>query len=162
MKIQMNIPYRKAWLVIVGAVLLLTMFTSLAIFALVEKRYGAVLFFGLFDLLIFAGVYFRFRYGMTITEKRVVLIEQAGIKILPYEDGASITVKFTNESVSACVKMKNQKSHVFVWHHIFLGTQAVLPSKNYAKIDRDFVEKSILQLLQCPKVEIQNFYSQKS
>ena len=157
MKIQMRIPYRKAWLVIAGALPLLALFVGMAIFALVEKHYGAVLFFLLFALLIFAGVYFRFRYGMTITEKRVVLIEQAAIKILPYEDVASITVKFTNESVSACVKMKNQKSHVFVWDSIYLGNAL----KNYAKISRHFVEKSVLQLSQCAKVQIENLYSRE-
>ena len=97
----------------------------------------------LLGVVILIAVYFRFHYGITINEKRVVVIEQAEIKILRYDDVSSIIVKFTDESVVAYVKMKNRKVHTFVWDSIFLGTSVVLPSENKIKLYDEWVEKSI-------------------
>ena len=72
-----------------------------------------------------------------------------------------IIVKFTNESVVAYIKMKNQQEHVFVWDYIFLGTNLILPSKNKIKLYDEFVEESVTSLSKCPKVKIQNFYTCK-
>ena len=61
----------------------------------------AVVFFGIVLLIIslclFIPVYlFIFNYGMRISEKRLVAIEQSDMKILRYDDISSITVRFTD------------------------------------------------------------------
>ena len=162
MKIQMKIKYRKAWLFILGVVLLLTLLVAMAaVFMVEDHHYGLAILCLLLGVVILVAIYFRFHYGMTICETRVVVIEQAGMKILRYDDVRSITVKFTDESITAYIKMKNQQEYVFVWDHVFLGSNVILPSKNKIKLDHQFVEKSIVSLSRCEKVKIQNFFTDR-
>ncbi len=162
MKAKMKIKYNKAWLFIIGVALLLTLLVVMAVaFIFEDRNYGLAIICLLLGIVILFAMYFRFNYGITISEKRVVTIEQAQIKILRYDNISSIIVKFTNESVVAYIKMKNQQEHVFVWDSIFLGTNVILPSKNKIKLYDKFVEESITNLSKCPKVKIQKFYTTK-
>ena len=162
MKAKMRIKYRKSWLFIIGVSFLLTLLVFMAItFIAEDHNYALAILCLLLGVVILIATYFRFNYGITITEKRVVAIEQAGIKILRYDDVSSIVVKFTDKSVVAYIKMKNRKEYTFVWDSIFLGTNVILPSHNKIKLYDKWVEKSIANLSKCPKVKIQNFYSKK-
>ena len=162
MKAKMRIKYRKPWLFIIGVAILLALLVFMAVVFITEDHnYGLAILCLLLGVVILVATYFRFNYGITITEKRVVAIEQAGIKILLYDDVSSIVVKFTDESVVAYIRMKNQKEYTFVWDSIFLGTNIILPSENKIKLYDEWVEKSIANLSKCPKVKIQNFYSKK-
>lgn len=162
MKAKMKIKYKKAWLFILSVALLLTLFVVMAVaFIFEDHNYGLAIICLLLGVVILVAMYFRFNYGITINEKRVVAIEQAQIKILRYDNISSIIVKFTNESVVAYIKMKNQQEHVFVWDSIFLGTNFILPSKNKIKLNDKFVEESITNLSKCSKVKILNFYTTK-
>jgi hypothetical protein len=158
----MKIKYRKSWLFIIGVALLLTLLVVMAVaFIAEDHNYGLAILCLLLGVAVLVAMYFRFNYGITISEKRVVAIEQAGIKILRYDDISSIIVKFTDESVVAYIKTKNQQDYTFVWDSIFLGTNVILPSKNKIKLCDKFVEESIANLSKCPKVKIQNFYTTK-
>lgn len=160
MKVKMKIKYRKAWLFILGVALLLTLLIAMAVaFIFEDHNFGLSILCLLLAIVVIIATYFRFNYGITISEKRVVAIEQAQIKILRYDDISSFIVKFTDESIVAYIKMKNQQEYVFVWDYIFLGTNIILPSKNKIKIDNQFVEKSIAILSKCEKVKIQNCYT---
>ena len=160
MKAKMKIKYRKLWLFIIGVAILLALLVFMAVVFITEDHnYGLAILCLLLGVVILVATHFRFNYGITITEKRVVAIEQSGIKILRYDDVSSIVVKFTDESVVAYIKMKNQKEHTFVWDSIFLGTSIILPSKNKIKLYDEWVEKSIANLSKCPKVKIQNCYT---
>ena len=162
MKAKMKIKYRKLWLFIIGVAILLALLVFMAVVFITEDHnYGLAILCLLLGVVILIATYFRFNYGITITEKRVVAIEQAGIKILRYDDVSSIVVKFTDESVVAYIRMKNQKEYTFVWDSIFLGTNVILPSHNKIKLYDKWVEKSITNLSECPKVKIQNFYTKK-
>jgi len=146
----------------IGVAFLLTLLVSMAAaFITEDHNYALAILCLLLDVVILVATYFRFNYGITITEKRVVAIEQAGIKILRYDDVSSILVEFTDESVVAYIKMKNQKQYTFVWDSVFLGTNVILPSHNKIKVYDEWVEKSIANLSKCPKVKIQNFYTTK-
>ena len=160
MKAKMKIKYKKLWLYIFGVVFILTLLVAMAVgFVTEDHDYGMAILCFLLGVVILIALYFRFNYGITINEKRVVVIEQAGIKILRYEDICSIVVKFTDESVIAYIKMKNQQEYIFVWDSIFLGTNVILPSENKIKLYPKWVERSIASLSKCPKVQIQNFYT---
>ena len=160
MKAKMKIKYKKLWLYIFGVVFLLTLLVAMAVgFVTEDHNYGLAILCLLLGVVILIALYFRFNYGITINEKRVVVIEQAGIKILRYEDICSIVVKFTDESVIAYIEMKNQQDYTFVWDSIFLGTNVILPSENKIKLYPKWVERSIASLSNCPKVQIQNFYT---
>ena len=162
MKVKMKIKYRKLWLFMIGVAFLLTLLVFMAIaFIAEDHNYALAILCLLLGVVILVATYFRFNYGITITEKRVVSIEQSGIKILRYDDVSSIVVKFTDKSVVAYIKMKNQKEYTFVWDSVFLGTNVILPSHNKIKLYDEWVEKSIANLSKCPKVKIQNFYSTK-
>jgi hypothetical protein len=162
MKVKMKIKYRKLWLFMIGVAFLLTLLVLMAVaFITEDHNYALAILCLLLGVVILVATYFRFNYGITITEKRVVAIEQAGIKILRYDDVSSIVVKFNDESVVAYIRMKNQKEYTFVWDSIFLGTNVILPSHNKIKLYDEWVEKSIANLSNCPKVKIQNFYSKK-
>ncbi len=157
----MKIKYRKSWLFVVGAILLLSVLIAMSVVFWNEQDYGWAVLCFILGILILVATYFRFNYGITINEKRVIAIEQSKIKILKYDDVSGITVKFDNEKITAYIKMKNRQEYIFVWDSIYLGRNAVLPSENVIKLDRKFVEKSIESLSQCPKVKIQNFYIEK-
>lgn len=163
MKVKMKIKYRKAWLFIIGVTLLLALLVVMAVAFIAEgHNYGLAILCSSLGIVILVAIYFRFNYGITISEKRVIAIEQAEIKILRYDDVSSIIVKFTNESIVAYIKMKNQQEHVFVWDSVFLGTNVILPSENKIKLANQFVEKSIASLSKCEKVKIQNFYTPRT
>ena len=161
MKCKMKIKYRGAWLFVTGVLLLTAVFVALAVsFIRQDHNLGLVIGCMLVEALLLVALYFRFNYGLTINEKHLVAIEQAGIKILRYDDISSITVKFTNESVTAYIKMKKQQEYVFVWDSIFLGLgNLVIPSSAAIKLCDEFVQRSIVSLEACPKVKIQNFYT---
>ena len=162
MKAKMKIKYQKLWLFMIDVAVLLTLHVFMAGTIITEDRnYALAILCLLFGVVALVATYFRFNYGITITEKRVVAIEQAGIKILRYDDVSSIVVKFTDESVVAYIKMKNQKEYTFVWDSIFLGTNVILPSHNKIKLYDERVEKSIANLSKCPKVKIINLYTKK-
>ena len=162
MKAKMNLKYPKLWLFMIDVAVLLTLHVFMAGTIITEDRnYALAILCLLFGVVALVATYFRFNYGITITEKRVVAIEQAGIKILRYDDVSSIVVKFTDESVVAYIKMKNQKEYTFVWDSIFLGTNVILPSHNKIKLYDERVEKSIANLSKCPKVKIINLYTKK-
>ena len=89
MKAKMRIKYRKSWLFIIGVSLLLTLLVFMAItFIAEDHNYALAILCLLLGVVILVATYFRFNYGITITEKRVVAIEQSGIKILRYDDVA--------------------------------------------------------------------------
>lgn len=162
MKAKMKIKYRKLWLFMIGVAFLLTLLVLMAVaFITEDHNYALAILCLLLGVVILIAMYFRLNYGITINEKRVVAIEQAGIKILRYDDVSSIVVKFTDESVVAYIKMKNQKEYTFVWDSVFLGTNIILPSENKIKLHEEWVEKSVTNLSKCPKVKIQNFYTTK-
>ncbi len=162
MKAKMKIKYRKLWLFMIGVAFLLTLLIIMAVaFITEDHNYAMAILCLLLGVVILIAMYFRFNYGITMSEKRVVAIEQAGIKILRYDDVSSIVVKFTDESVVAYIKMKNQKEYTFVWDSVFLGTNVILPSENKIKLHEEWVEKSVTNLSKCPKVKIQNFYTTK-
>ncbi len=162
MKAKIKIKYRKLWLFMIGAAFLLTLLILMAVaFITEDHNYALAILCLLLGAVILMAMYFRLNYGIAINKKRVVAIEQAVIKILRYDDVSSIVVKFTDESVVAYIKMKNQKEYSFVWDSVFLGTNVILPSENKIKLYNEWVEKSIANLSQCPKVKIQNFYTTK-
>ena len=162
MKVKMKIKYRKLWFFMIDVAVILTLHVFMAGTIITEDHnYALAILCLLFGVAALVATYFRFNYGITITEKRVVAIEQAGIKILRYDDVSNIVVKFTDESVVAYIRMKNQKEYTFVWDSIFLGTNVILPSHNKIKLYDEWVEKSIANLSNCPKVKIQNLYSTK-
>ncbi len=86
MKAKMKIKYKKAWLFIIGVALLLTLLIVMAVAFISEDRnYGLAIICLLLGVVILLAMYFRFNYGITISEKRVVAIEQAQIKMLRYD-----------------------------------------------------------------------------
>lgn len=160
MNIKMRIKHRKTWLFIIGAALLLILFFAMSAGAIIEENDYSFLFISIFlAIVVVAALFFRFNYGLFINEKRVIAIDQSEIKILKYDDVSTITVRFTDDSVSAYIKMKSQEEHAFVWAGVFLGYNLFLPSENKISINEKFVEKSIKSLSRCPKVKIQNFYT---
>ena len=162
MKAKMKIRYRRLWLLIIGGTFVLALLALMAkAFITEDHNYGLAIGCFLLAVVILIAMYFGFNYGITINEKRIVAIEQSEIKILRYDDVSNIVLKFTDESVVAYIKMKNQKEYTFIWDSVFLGTNVIMPSELKIKLHRKWVEKSITSLSKCPKVKIQNFYTAK-
>ena len=162
MKAKMKIKYRGLWLFIIGCAVLFLLLAVMAVAFITEDHNVALAILCLLlGVIILIAMYFRFHYGITINEKRVVVIEQAGIKILRYDDIDRIVVKFTDDRVVAYIKMKNRQEHTFVWDAIFLGSHVILPSENKIALHDKWVEKSVTSLSKCQKVKIQNLYHQK-
>ena len=158
MKVSIRMKYRHAWL-LVAAVVIFAILIAMTIALFCETGNPALIAASVFlGAVIAFALLFAFNYGIFINEKRLIAIEQGEIRILRYDDISYIVVKFTNVSVSMCVKMKSQREHVLVWSYLYLGANILLPSESKVKLCDKFVEDSIAKLSACPKVKIQNFY----
>ena len=100
------------------------------------------------------GLWFRFHYGLTVTEKWVTFIEQSEIKRIPYSEVRRIVVIFSEESVTAIIKAARGKVYTVVWSDLFLG--GAFFTKNRVLITPRFVEKSVRALSQCERITVRN------
>lgn len=111
---------------------------------------------------ILIGLGFFLNYGIKITSKRVVLMNQDMLKVFSYEDVSYIKIGFTNDSVFGTVKAKNQKAYDFYFDGVDLNRGFAWFHSRFLisglKITEEFVEKSIAKLSACEKVKIQNRY----
>ena len=158
MKIKMTIPYRTAWVFIVVCTALLVLLAAMTTGFAIDGSYGMAILCLAIAAMVIVAMAFRFNYGIRINDKRVVAIEQAGMKILRYQDVSDITIKFTRGAIAAEIKMKTQATHLLVWDKVFLGNSLILPNENKINLNDDFVHHSIENLSKCNKVKIQNFY----
>lgn len=70
MKAQMKIRYRKPWLFVIGVAILLAFLVFMAVVFITEDHnYGLAILCLLFGVVILIALYFRFNYGITISEK---------------------------------------------------------------------------------------------
>ena len=109
------------------------------------------------------GFCFFFSYGIKITSKRIVLINQRMLKIFRYEDVAYIKIVFKNDSIEGEIKAKYQKAYSFRFDGIVLNGHSLFLSylgMSGLKLTKKFVDKSIANLLACEKVKIQNLYDE--
>lgn len=111
---------------------------------------------------VLIGLGFFANYGIKITSKRVVLINQDMLKVFSYEDVSYIEIGFTNDSVFGTVKAKNQKAYDFYFSGVDLNKGFQWFHSRFLesdlKITEKFVKKSIAKLSTCEKVKIQNNY----
>ena len=159
MKIKMVIRFKKAPLFLFFYLLVFSLLTVIAIVTLKEGTYSLSVIAIVINLLLTFALWCRFfAYGLRISEKRVIAVDQSSVKFLPYDTVSRITVKFTQETVSALIKTKDQSEYFFVWDSIYLGSNPILPNHIKTNITAKFVEKSISELSKCEKVRIQNYF----
>ena len=159
MKIKMVIRFKKAPLFLFFYLLVFSMLTVIAIVTLKEGTYSLSVIAIVINLLLTFALWCRFfAYGLRISHKRVIVVDQTSVKFLPYGSVSRITVKFTSDAVSAVIKTKDQSEYFFVWDSIFLGSDPILPNRNKVSVTQKFIEKSISELSKCEKVRIQNYF----
>lgn len=159
MKAKMRIPYRHSFWFAVGGTLVLALLWWMAyVFIVADHDYGFGVMCLLLSLVIPLALWFQFHYGITITDKKVVLIEQSGIRVLPYDQVSEIRVAFFENAVRADVKTKKQEEIVFVWDRLFLGSSLLFPSFNAVRLTPKIIKKSMEELSKVPKVKIRKFY----
>ena len=110
------------------------------------------------------GLGFFFSYGIKSTSKRVTLINQGMLKIIPYEDVVYLKIIFDTESIHGEIKIKQQKACSFCFDVInFSSARSFFPHLwiSGLKLTKAFVDKSIESLSTCEKVKIQNLYTQQ-
>lgn len=103
-------------------------------------------------------------YGIHITQKRVILMNQRTIKMFRYDDVVYIDITFTNTCIEGKLKAKNQKPFEFCFDGVDLNTGALFRSHlsvSGLKLTDEFVEKSIAALSTCNKVHIKKLYEKK-
>ena len=155
----MVIRFKKAPLFLFFYLLVFSMLTVIAIVTLKEGTYALSVISIVINLLLTFALWCRFfAYGLRISEKRIIAVDQSCVKFLPYDTVSRITVKFTQETVSALIKTKDQSEYFFVWDSIFLGSDPILPNRNKVSVTQKFIEKSISELSKCEKVRIQNYF----
>lgn len=159
MEIRIRMKYHGMWLVIILAALLLSVFVIGTVVFFDEGSVGLAVLTIVLSLVIVFSLWLGLSYGIYINEKRVVLIDQSEVRIIPYENISKITVRFTDDSITAIVKEKRQGEHVFVWNHLYFGHRIILPSKLDLMINDKLISEIASRLITCPKVEVQNFYN---
>lgn len=169
MKTKITIPYRNNWLIMTGCVLLLALMVPLAVTFFNEREYGCVILCAFLTLFLLAGAWFRFNYGMWINDKKVVLLAQHGIRVVPRENIFMFVAKFTNQEVVAYMELKNGEKFSFIWEDITLDNRRVFPARGWGNTtsrvsihltDR-FVERSIERLTQHGWIAIEDLYERK-
>ncbi len=159
MKAKMLIPYHHTWLFVSGTVVLLFLFGFLAFEFIKDNNGGLAVLCLLLAVFPPVSLAFRQNYGIRINQNRVIAIEQSAMKIIPYDEVRRITVRFTNQSVTALIKMMDNSEVFFVWDKVFLGYDALLPDQcayNKVNLHEEFVQKSIASLSVCEKIVIQD------
>ena len=155
----MVIRFKKAPLFLFIYLFVFSLLTVIATVTLKEGAYALSAIAILINLLLTFALWCRFfAYGLRITHKRVIAVDQTSVKFLPYGSVSRITVKFTSDAVSAVIKTKDQSEYFFVWDSIYLGSDPILPNQNKANVTQKFIEKSINELSKCEKVRIQNYF----
>ena len=155
----MVIRFKKAPLFLFIYLFVFSLLTVIATVTLKEGAYALSAIAILINLLLTFALWCRFfAYGLRISHKRVIALDQTSVKFLPYDSVSRITVKFTSDAVSAVIKTKDQSEYFFVWDSIYLGSDPILPNQNKANVTLKFIEKSINELSKCEKVRIQNYF----
>ena len=151
-----SLPLLETLLVLIGL--------PLCIFFLISQNPGLIALGAIVLVVVIVGCVFFFNYGITISPKAVVLMDQDMLKIFPYEDVIYIKIVFQNDSIEGEVKARGQKPFPFCFTGthprglIFLG---YIFSTSGVKITKKFVDKSIERLSCCEKVKIKNLYTEK-
>ena len=107
------------------------------------------------------GLCFFFSYGIKITSKRIVLINQRMLKSFRQDDVIYIKIVFKSESIEGEIKTKHQKACSFCFDGIDLSGRSLFLSHLWIsglKLTKKFVDKSIANLSICEKVKIQDLY----
>ena len=106
------------------------------------------------------GFCFFLNYGIKISSKRVVLLNQQMFKIFRYEDVVYIKITFYNDSIKGIIKARYEEPYEFCFDGIDLrrgGSISYFWIKGL-KFTKRFVDKSVAKLSACEKVKIQNAY----
>ena len=96
-------------------------------------------------------------YGIKISEKRVSIIGQRMFKIYRYEDVSYIKIVFYSSSVEVEIKVKGEKSELFLFDGVSLHPTASFLYGLYTaglRLSERFVNKSIESLSRCDKVSV--------
>lgn len=150
------LPLLETLLVLIGL--------PLCIFFLISKIPELITVGAIVLVVVIVACVFFFNYGITISPKAVVLMNQDMLKIFPYENIVYIKIVFHNDSIEGEVKARGQKPFPFCFTGthprglIFLG---YIFSTSGVKITKKFVDKSIERLSLCEKVKIKNLYTEK-
>jgi hypothetical protein len=153
-KIKVIIPYRHSWLIFgLGFTVIFTLL-GIAVVMAIEGIGIFTALLSVFALVIAVGLWFLFHYGIFITEKRVLLIEQSEIKAIPYDEVRKIVVIFSENGVTALIKAARGREYIFSWGNLHMG--GVWITRVGIRITSAFVEKSIQALCQCEKVVVRN------
>ena len=136
----------------------------LCILFLLSEKSGLIAVGVIVLVIVIVACVFFFNYGITISPKAVVLMNQDMLKIFPYEDVIYIKIVFQNDSIEGEIKARGQKPFTFCFTGthprglIFLG---YIFSTSGVKITKKFVDKTIERLSHCEKVKIKNLYTEK-
>jgi hypothetical protein len=159
MKAKMLVPYRHTWLFVSGTVALLLFLGAMAYLCIRDNNGVYAFLLLLLAVIPPLALTFRLNYGIRINQKWVIAIEQSAVKIIPYDEVRRITVRFTDQSVTALIKMMDNSEVFFVWDQVFLGYDALLLDRcAYNKVDlyEEFIQKSIASLSVCEKAVMQD------
>ncbi len=116
----------------------------------------------IFLVALVIGIGFFLNYGIRITSKRVTLMNQRMLKVFRYDDVIYIKIVFDNDTISGEIKTENQKAYEFYFDGIDLSTGSSFFAHLWVtglKLTKNFVDKSISDLLVCEKVKVQNSFT---
>ena len=153
-----HIPFLMKLLILIGLPICL----CFLVIGIIKHSIGLILIGTIPLISAIIGLGFFFSYGIKITSKKVILINQRMLKIFPYEDVIYIKIVFRNDNIEGEIKAKNQKTYLFCFDGIDLSLNASFLSYLWIsglKLTKEFVEKSIASLSACEKVKIENFYT---
>ena len=112
-------------------------------------------------VIVAVGIGFFYSYGIKITSKRVIVINQDMIKTFRYDDVVYIEVIFGEDTICGEIKAKQQPKCVFYFDGIDLNRGSLFSTRfleSNLELTKKFVDKSIDKLSKCEKVRIKNSY----
>lgn len=157
MKIKIRMKYGNFWRITALAVFMFSVLSFISASFFYEGNIGLAIL-GLVFTIMVLGIWTRlFSYGIYINDKRILLIEDTGTKIISYDNVRKINVRFNENSIGIIIKQKGREDYIGGWEKIYTKPSLILLTPRL-KLDDKFVDESIAALLQCPKVEVQNFF----
>ena len=168
MKTKLTIPYRNRFWVVVGCLLMLAFTVPMTVALVKRAEFGGAVIGAFFVLVLLHGAWRRLSYGIRIGEKRVVLRSQRQRHVVPYDAVVEVVVTFTQETIAACVKTREEEIRV-VWDEMVTDSRKVFPGRGWGsnsvpvrvgiRMTDRFVERNIERLMRCEKVRIEDFHS---
>lgn len=106
------------------------------------------------------GFGFYFNYGITVSQKRIVLLYYNAFRIFRREDITRFEIGFDEDSIWGEIKAKGKKAYTFVFDDFSLSSASDLIGVTVkVKLSEEYADRAIEKLSAIENIKIHNRFS---